>query len=150
MTNFFKGVEHNEKVFQFLQKKFQQISESKRKDLMKNKNVNALLKGTEKPAREAFIVIVDHFLGKHKALNYKTRVENMLETFRNMGCNTSFKLHFLHSRLAFYFKQTSSVICMVMGISPRYPHYVKRYKRTWSPAMLVYYCWQLKREKPAT
>jgi len=63
-----------------------------------------LLKGTEKPASETFKVVVDHFLGKHKAINYKTRVENMLETFRNMGCNMSFKLHFLPNRLAFYFK----------------------------------------------
>jgi len=47
MMNFFKGVDHNGKVFKFLQKKFPQISESKRKDLMKNKNVDALLKGTE-------------------------------------------------------------------------------------------------------
>jgi hypothetical protein len=61
----------------------------------------------KKTASEAFKVVVDHFLGKHKALNYKTRVENMLETFRNMGCNISFKLHFLHGRQDFYFKQTS-------------------------------------------
>lgn len=46
--NFFKGVDHNGKVFQFLQKKFPQIRESKRKDLVKNKNVDALLKGLKK------------------------------------------------------------------------------------------------------
>jgi len=45
MKNFFKGVDNNGKVFQFPQKKFPQISESKRKDLMKNKNVDTLLKG---------------------------------------------------------------------------------------------------------
>jgi hypothetical protein len=48
MKNFFKGVDHSGKVFQFLQKKFPHISESKRKDLMKHKNVDALLKGLKK------------------------------------------------------------------------------------------------------
>jgi hypothetical protein len=37
----------------------------------------------------------DNFLGKHKAHNYRTLVEKMLETFRYMGCNTSLKMHFL-------------------------------------------------------
>jgi hypothetical protein len=45
MVNFFKGVDHNGKVFQFLQEKFPQISESTRKDLLKNKNVDVLLRG---------------------------------------------------------------------------------------------------------
>jgi len=39
----------------------------------------------------------------------------------------------------------TSVVCMVMDISPRYLHHGKRYKGTWSPAMLADYCWQLKR-----
>lgn len=45
MMNFFKGVAHDGKVFQFLQKKFPQISESKRKDLMKNKNCRCIAQG---------------------------------------------------------------------------------------------------------
>jgi hypothetical protein len=93
---FFKAVDHNGKFLQYLQKKFPQNSESKRKDLMKNKNVDTLPKWTQKAACEAFKVVVDHFLGQHKALNYKKLVENMHETFRNMRCNVPLKRHFLH------------------------------------------------------
>lgn len=55
--------------------------------------------GGEKAAWGAFKVVVDTFLGKHKAPNYKTHVENMHKTFRNTECNMSFKLHFLRSHL---------------------------------------------------
>jgi hypothetical protein len=48
IKNFFKGVDHNGKVFQFLQEKLPEISVSKRKNLMKNKNFDALLKGLKK------------------------------------------------------------------------------------------------------
>ena len=58
--NFFKAADHNGNIFQYVQQKFPQISESKIeegifvgpkiKDLMKNKNLDALLKGTKKTA----------------------------------------------------------------------------------------------------
>jgi hypothetical protein len=44
-------------------------------------------------------VTVNNFLGKYKAPNYRTPPENMIQTFRNMECNMSLKLHFLHSHL---------------------------------------------------
>ena len=69
---------------------------------MKDKNSDALLKGTEKAAGEAFRVVVDNLHGKHKAPNYKTHADTMLETFRNMRCNMSLKLHFLLRHLGFF------------------------------------------------
>jgi hypothetical protein len=44
-------------------------------------------------------IVLDIFLGKHKAPNHKTLVENMHKTFRNMGCNRTLKLYFLLSYL---------------------------------------------------
>jgi hypothetical protein len=64
---------------------------------MKDKNFEALLKGTENTACEVFKVFVDNFLGKHKAPTNRKLIENMLESFTNMGCNMSLKLHFLQS-----------------------------------------------------
>jgi hypothetical protein len=64
---------------------------------MKDKHYDALLKKTAKAAQEAFKVVVDIFLGKHMAPKYRTLVENMPETFRNMGCHMSLILHFLCS-----------------------------------------------------
>jgi len=68
-------------------------------DLMKDTNFDAQFSGSEKAAWEAIKVVVDIFLGKHKAPNYKTPVENTHKTFRNMGCNMTLKLHFLLSHL---------------------------------------------------
>jgi hypothetical protein len=68
-------------------------------DLMKDTNLDAQCSVGEKAAWEAFKLVVNIFLGKHKAPNYKTHVENMHKTFRNTECNMSLKLHFLHSHL---------------------------------------------------
>jgi hypothetical protein len=64
-------------------------------DLMRDTNFDAQFSGSKKAAWEAFKVVVHIFLGKHKAPNYKTLVENMHKTLRNMGCNMTLKLHFL-------------------------------------------------------
>jgi hypothetical protein len=76
----------------------------------------------------------------------------MLETFRNKGCNMSLKLHFLHRRLPPPPQANfeTSLVCIVMDISPRYFHHGKRCKGTQTPAILADYCWQLKRKNPAT
>lgn len=66
---------------------------------MKDTNFDAQFSGSEKAAWEAFKVVVDTFLGKHKAPNYKTLAENVHKTFRNMGCKMTLKLHFLLSNL---------------------------------------------------
>jgi hypothetical protein len=63
-----------------------------------NKNFDALLKGTKKVAWEV-LKLVDNFLGKHKAPTYRTHLDTLRGTFRNMGSNISLKLHFHHSHL---------------------------------------------------
>jgi hypothetical protein len=59
MKNFVRAVDHDGKVFRYLQQKFPQISESKVKegifggpqvkDIMKDEKFDALLKSAEKP-----------------------------------------------------------------------------------------------------
>jgi hypothetical protein len=61
-----------------------------------------LLKGIKEAAWEVFKVVVNNFLGKHKAPNYRTQVDTAVETFRSMGCNTSLKLHFLQKSSKFF------------------------------------------------
>jgi hypothetical protein len=56
---------------------------------MKDEKFKALLKWTVRAVWEAFKVLVDNCLGKYRATNYRTLVENMLQTFRNTGCNMS-------------------------------------------------------------
>ena len=50
-------------------------------------------------AWNAFVDVIKHFLGNKRADNYKNLVANMLECFRNIGANMSYKMHFLHSHL---------------------------------------------------
>lgn len=59
------------------------------KNLMKDKSLDESLKRTEKPSWEVFKEVLDKFLDKHKAPIYRKLVENMLEIFRNIGCNMS-------------------------------------------------------------
>jgi hypothetical protein len=72
------------------------------KDLLKDKNFKAQLKGTEQAACEVFKVVADNLPSKHEVPNNRKLVENMLETFMNIGRNMSLKLHFLHSPLGFF------------------------------------------------
>lgn len=96
MTNSAKAMGQG-KAFQYLLEKLPQISDSKIKerifvgpqikDLRKDKNFEALLKGTEKAACEVLNGVADNFLGKHKAPNNRKLLENVFETIINMGCN---------------------------------------------------------------
>ena len=111
MTNSVKAMGQG-KAFQYLLEKLPQISDSRIKegifagpqikDLKKDKNFEALLRGTEKAACEVLNGVADNFLGKHKTPNNRKLLENVLETITNMGCNMSLKLHFLHSQLNFF------------------------------------------------
>jgi hypothetical protein len=77
MKNSVKAMDRDGKEFQFLQQKSKIngiFIGTQIKHAVKDKNCNALLKGTEKAVWEAFKVVVDKFLGKHKAPNYRTIV----------------------------------------------------------------------------
>jgi len=114
---------------------------------MKDMNFDAQFSGSDNAAWEAFNVVVDIFVGKHKAPNYKTLVENMHKTFRNMGCNMTLKLHFLLSHLVPLPQSNRSDICdahterLHQDISTM----EKWYQESWRPIMLANYCWQLER-----
>lgn len=114
---------------------------------VKDKNFDVLLKWNEKAVSEAFEIVAYKYLGKHKSFNYRTLVENMLKTFRNMGWNMSSKLHILHSHLDVFTSKIGYVIdehdeCFYQDFFTVEKHYQGK----WSQTLLVGYCWQLKRE----
>jgi hypothetical protein len=74
------------------------------------------------------------FFSKHKAPNYRTRVENLLATFRIMGCNMSLKLRFFHSHRDFFEATFEMFLTSWWVISPIHLHYRKMLTR---PAMLA-------------
>jgi len=51
--------------------------------------------------RNAFKRICTDFLGNHKAANYQDVVQDLLTSYKAMGCNMSLIIHFLESHLDF-------------------------------------------------
>ena len=58
----------------------------------------------ESAAWTAFVLIIKNFLGNYKASNYVELVTNMLSSFKDLGCNMSIKVHYLHSHLDHFSK----------------------------------------------
>lgn len=50
-------------------------------------------------AWNSFEAVCDNFLGNHRAPNYKEIVQEMLNAFRDLGCNMSLKVHMLYAHL---------------------------------------------------
>ena len=60
------------------------------------------LTAKEVAAWNSFRVILENFLGNHKAENYAQLVDDMLDHYRKLGCRMSLKMHFLPSHLDFF------------------------------------------------
>ena len=116
--------------------------------LLKDKGFDHTLSGIQKVAWNAFRDVAHNFLGNTKAPNYIGLVEHMIDSYKNMGCNMSLKIHFLHSHLDFFPSNCGDV-------SDKHEEHFhqditvmeKRYQGKWSPSMLANYCWTLAREQ---
>src|SRR6218665_3465142 len=58
--------------------------------------------GTRENRWKAFKDIVENCLGNNRATNYMILVDKLLAAYKNMRCNMSLKIHFLHSHLDFF------------------------------------------------
>ena len=161
MKNFVKAMNQEGEAFKYLSSKFAVLSQAKLKEgifvgpqiskLLKDEEFDHTLSGTEKVAWNAFRDVVQNFLGNTKALNYIELVEHMIESYKNMGCNMSLKIHFLHSHLDFF---PSNCGDLSDEHGERFHQDVavmeKRYQGKWNPSMLADYCWTLSRDRPDT
>jgi len=80
---------------------------------------------TERNAWLSFKRICKDFLGNHKAANYQDVVQDLLNSYRTMGCNVSLKIHFLESHLDFFPENLREVSDERWKISRRYFGYGK-------------------------
>jgi len=64
---------------------------------MQEKQFDEKQKETERNAWLSFKRICKDFLGNHKAANYQDVVQDMLTSYKMMGCNMSLKINFLES-----------------------------------------------------
>jgi len=98
--------------FQYLRNKFPNEGDAKIKEgifvgpqireLMQDKQFDEDLKETESNAWFSFKRICKDFLGNHKAANYQYVVQDLLISYKAVGCNMTLKIHFLASHLEFF------------------------------------------------
>jgi len=81
------------------------------RQLMQDKQFDEDLNETERNAGLSFKRICKDYLGNHKAANYQDVVQDLLTSYKAMGCNMSLKIHFLEFILDFSQKiSTKSVM----------------------------------------
>lgn len=61
-----------------------------------------LLSNIEREALSNIKLVIDNFLGNHRAVNYKEIIHNMMMSFERMKINMSPKNHYLYQHLDFF------------------------------------------------
>jgi len=112
MKNFVKRMAKTGRGFQYVRNKFPNVSDAKIKEgifigprireLMQDKQFDEDLNETERNAWLSFKRICKDFLGNHKAATYQDAVQDLLTSYKAMGCNMSPKIQFLESHLDFF------------------------------------------------
>ncbi|UYV65024.1 hypothetical protein LAZ67_3002855 [Cordylochernes scorpioides] len=159
MKNFVKAMDRNASGFAYLKQNISSISEAKIKEgifvgpqireLQQDGNFQNSLNEVEAAAWNSFKNVCKNFLGSVKVENYRDIVNDLLLSYKALGCNMSLKIHFLHSHLDF-FPDNLGAVSDEHG--ERFHQDIssmeKRYQGKWSPTMLADYCWTLKRDLP--
>jgi len=145
--------------FEYVRNKFPNVSDAKIKEgifigpqireLMQDKQFEEDLNETERNACLSFKRICKDFLGNHKAAKYQDVVQDLLTSYKTMGCNMSLKIHFLQSHLDF-FPANLGEVSDEHGerIQQDLMAMEKWYQGKWTSSMLADYCWTLKRDVP--
>jgi len=100
-----KGKYNTSHGFEYVRNKFPNVSDAKikegvfigpqNKELMQDKQFDEDLIETERNAWLSFKRMCKDFLGNHKAAKYQEVVQDLLTSYKAMGCNMSLKIHFL-------------------------------------------------------
>ena len=112
IKQFVKALDHESVAFRHLEAVFPKLSEAEVKaeifvgpqikKLMQDPEFSGKLLAPEKCAWHSFVAVVQGFLGNSKEENYHELVDNLLESYKEMGCRMSLKLHMMHSHLDFF------------------------------------------------
>jgi len=159
MKNFEKSMDKTGRGYEYVRNKFSNASDAKIKEgislgpqireLIQDKQFDEDLNETERNAWLPFKRICKDFLGNHKAANYQDIVQDLLTSYKAMGCNTSLKIHFLDSHLDF-FPENLGEVCDEHGerFHQDFMSMEKRYQSKGTSSMLADYCWTLKIDVP--
>ena len=115
--------------------------------MLKDDNFPTAMTAIQKAAWISFKKVIENFLGNHRSDDYKILISTMIRNFAKMGCNMSYKLHFLHNH-SDQFPENCGVFSDEHG--ERFHQDIKNieqsYQGRWKVAMMADYCWMLKRE----
>ena len=112
VKQFMKALDHGGAAFQEIRLLFPKLSETKVKGgiftgpqvrkMLNSAQLENAMSDTEREAWRAFRDIDNGFLGNKKDPRYKQLVGKLLESYKNLGCRMSLKVHFLPSHLDFF------------------------------------------------
>lgn len=157
IKQFVKALDHESAAFKHLEAVFPKLSEAKIKagvfvgpqikKLMKDPEFSGKLLAPEKRAWRSFVAVVQGFLGNNKEENYRELVDNLLKSYKEMGCRMSLKLHTMHSHLDF-FKSNMGDYSEEHGerFHQDVMEFEKRYQGQYNERMMGDYVWGLVRE----
>ena len=119
------------------------------RELMQDRRFDKDLIETERNAWLSLKRICKDFLENHKSTNFQDVVQDLLTSYKAMGCNMSLKIQFLESNLDFFPENLGEVSDEhgerfhqdTMAIE-------KLYQGKWTSSMLADYCLTLKRDIP--
>jgi len=109
MKQFVKALKKDGNCFKYICKTFPGLSNEKLKagvfdgpqirKLLNDSGFITSMNDDEASAWNSYAAVVKNFLGNYRADNFKELVKTMLSHYKNLGCNMSIKVHFLHSHL---------------------------------------------------
>ena len=72
------------------------------REMMQDKQFDEDLKETQRNACLSLKKICKDFLENHKAVQHQNVMQDLLTSYKAMGCNESLKIHFLELHLDFF------------------------------------------------
>ena len=158
VAQFVKALSSDSAAYDFIKKKLAYKSEGKlaagqlngpeiRKLLRLSNELQELLNAKEKRAWIAFDNICKNFLGKYRVSNYKDLAKELCDSYEDMGCNMSYKLHVVAEHID-AFPENCSDFSDEMGerFHQDIKNAEKKYQGRYNKYMLADYCWLLKCE----
>ena len=157
MKQFIRAVSQDSPCFAYLQQKMSAISTEKLKagifdcpqirQLINDSHFQQTMNDKERQAWLSFVLVIKNFLGSHKAENYVEIVNDMLQNLKELGCNMSIKVHYLHSHLDSFPENLGD---MSEEQGERFHQDLQtmenRYQGRWDTHMMADYCWNLHRD----
>lgn len=156
--NFVKALPKNSNGLNFLKEKFKSVlTDAKIKagvftgpqirQVIRDPDFKLQLQPIQLVAWDAFVGVVENFLGNHRSENYEELVDKLLSAYKKMGCRMSLKIHFLHSHLSF-FPPNLGAVSDEQG--ERFHQEISvmesRYQGRFDSNMMGDFCWFLRRE----